>query len=113
MKKISALLKFCSFFLIGMIFFSSTANAYIDPSAMTYIVQIIVGIVVAGGAAFAFTFRKLKRKITRRKDDASGHDDAEDSSLDSDSYDDDEFDVDDGEFDVEDNDGSSDKNAGK
>ncbi len=107
------LLKFCSFFVLGMIFFSSTANAYIDPSAMTYIVQIIVGIVVAGGAAFAFTFRKLKRKITRKKDDGSGQGDYEDNSGDSGSYDDDEFDIDDDEFGAEDDGKSSEEESEK
>lgn len=111
MKKISTLIKFCSFFVLGMIFFSSTANAYIDPSAMTYIVQIIVGIVVAGGAAFAFTFRKLKRKITRKKDDASEQDNYDNNNSDSDIDDDDEFDIDDDDIELNNESGNSDKNS--
>ncbi len=111
MKKISTLMKFCSVFVLGMIFFSSTANAYIDPSAMTYIVQIIVGIVVAGGAAFAFTFRKLKRKITRKKDDVSEQDNYDNNTSDSDVYDDDEFDLDDDEAESDINAEDSDKNS--
>lgn len=60
------LLIFCASFLIGMLGFSATASAYIDPSAMTYIVQVVVGIVVVGGAAFGFYFNKLKRALRKK-----------------------------------------------
>ncbi len=67
MKKLLAILMFCACFLLGMFGFSATANAYIDPSAMTYIVQVVVGIVVVGGAAFGFYFNKLKRALQKNK----------------------------------------------
>ena len=50
-----------------MILFSVTAFAYIDPSAMTYIIQIIAGVVIAAGAAFGFYWRKIKRAFSKRK----------------------------------------------
>lgn len=40
MKKIFA---FLAFFILAMIMFVQTAFAYIDPSAMTFIIQIIAG----------------------------------------------------------------------
>lgn len=60
---------FITFFVLGSLFFSSFAFAYIDPSAVTYIVQIVVGVLIVGGAAIALTFRKMKRAITKKKDD--------------------------------------------
>ena len=36
---------------------------YIDPSAMTYAIQVITGIVVALGAGLGIFFRKIKRKM--------------------------------------------------
>lgn len=90
MKKFKTALTFSVFFALGMIFFSSTANAYIDPSAMTYIVQVVAGIVIAGGAAFAFYFKKIKRKIRKSVNSAKeeDYDTREDVTYD----DDDEFD---------------------
>ncbi len=69
MKKLFSALQFCIFFVLCMVVFSATAFAYIDPSAMTYIVQVLVGFVVVGGAAFGFYFNKLKRKLKGKKDD--------------------------------------------
>ena len=66
MKKLLAVLVFCASFLLGVAGFS--ASAYIDPSAMTYIVQVVVGIVVVGGAAFGFYFNKLKRALRKKGD---------------------------------------------
>lgn len=94
MKNLKNILKFSACFALAMVFFSKTANAYIDPSAMTYIVQLVVGIVVAGGAAFAFTFRKIKRKLTHKKDeeDAGPRQDAAAETVEPDEFDEDDFD---------------------
>lgn len=101
MKKIKSLSMFGIFFVLGMLFFSTTSNAYIDPSAMTYIVQVIVGIIIAGGAAFAFYFKKIKRKIKRKVDDAK----TEDYEIQVDVEYDDEFDnLEEDDFDELDND---------
>lgn len=38
--------------------------AYLDPSVMTYTIQIIAGIVVAVGAAVGILWRKAKKKVS-------------------------------------------------
>ena len=70
MKKALSILTFCLFFVMGMIAMALTAGAYIDPSAMTYIVQVVVGIVVVSGATLGFYFNKIKRKLRRNKDES-------------------------------------------
>ena len=45
-----------------------SSAAYIDPSAMTYIIQIIAGVAIAAGAAFGFYWRRIKRFFTKNKD---------------------------------------------
>lgn len=100
MKKLKIAFTFSLFFVLGMVFFSSNSNAYIDPSAMTYIVQVVAGIVIAGGAAFAFYFKKIKRKIkksvsntktedydTREDVEYDDDDEFDDSFLDEDDFD--------------------------
>ena len=62
MKKIFA---FLYFFILSCFLFSVTAQAYIDPSAMTYIIQLVAGVAIAAGAAFGFYFRRIKRFFTR------------------------------------------------
>ena len=64
MKK---LLAFIAFFVLSMLMCMSTAMAYIDPSAMTYIIQIVAGVVIAAGAALGFYWRRIKRALTKRK----------------------------------------------
>ena len=39
------------------------AYAYLDPSVMTYAIQIIAGIVVAVGAVVGICWRKAKKKV--------------------------------------------------
>ena len=64
MKK---LLAFIAFFVLAMLMCMSTALAYIDPSAMTYVIQIIAGVVIAAGAALGFYWRRIKRALSKRK----------------------------------------------
>lgn len=40
------------------------AYAYLDPSVMTYAIQIIAGIVVAVGAVVGILWRKAKKKVS-------------------------------------------------
>ena len=40
--------------------------AYIDPSVMTYTIQIVTGVVIAIGAFVGIYFRKAKRKISNK-----------------------------------------------
>lgn len=88
MKKVYSIASFAWFFILGTFLFSVTASAYIDPSAMTYIVQIVVGIVIASSAAIALFFRKVKRKL--RKEEKPQEDHKEQEPVDFE--DDDEFD---------------------
>ena len=97
MKKISTIFTFSLFFALGMMFFSFAASAYIDPSAMTYIVQIVVGIVIAGGAAFAFYFKRIKRKLTKKSGSAIDDYDTKDDYT----YDDDDDEFDDSNIDMD------------
>lgn len=90
MKKSSVIVSFAAFFALGMAFFSNQASAYIDPSAMTYIVQLVVGIVIAGGTAFAFFFKRIKRKFRKDDSEIENYDKQEDVVFDND----DEFDID-------------------
>lgn len=91
MKKRNMVITFAAFFLLGTFFFSSVANAYIDPSAMTYIVQVIVGIVIAGGAAAGFYFKKMKRAIKKKGNKAENLE-VKKANFNIDDDDDDEFD---------------------
>lgn len=71
------LLKLTYFFILAMLMFSVTAFAYIDPSSMTYIIQLVVGIVIAASAAAGFYFRRAKRavaKITHKEDNVNNID---------------------------------------
>ncbi len=70
---------------------ASAYSAYIDPSAMTYIIQMIAGIAIAAGAGLGFYFRRIKRafgKLGKKKDDGATVNDA---SLPDDFDDDDDY----------------------
>lgn len=54
----------CAFLNVGlMLTFSTTAFAYIDPSVMTYGIQLVAGVVVAVGAVIGIYWRKAKKKV--------------------------------------------------
>lgn len=42
---------------------SINIGCYLDPSVMTYAIQVIAGIVVAAGAVIGIYWRKAKRKV--------------------------------------------------
>ena len=46
-----------------MIFTMPAAHAYIDPSATTYLVQAIAGIVIAVGSVAVIFWRRAKKKL--------------------------------------------------
>ena len=48
----------------AMLMFGANGEAYIDPSAMTYIIQAVAGIVIAVGAVIGIYWRKAKKKIS-------------------------------------------------
>lgn len=49
--------------LCGMLLFGINSQAYIDPSAVTYAIQAVAGIVIALGAAVGIYFRRAKKKL--------------------------------------------------
>lgn len=52
------------FFVVGvMLTFSTTAFAYLDPSVMTYTIQVVAGVIVAVGAVIGIYWRKAKKKV--------------------------------------------------
>lgn len=61
---VKKVLVFSYFFLFTSLLCSVTAFAYIDPSAMTYIVQLIAGVAIAAGAGASYYFRRFKRKFS-------------------------------------------------
>lgn len=38
---------------------------YIDPSVTTYVIQIVAGVIIAGGAVISVVWRKAKKKINK------------------------------------------------
>ncbi|MBE5958752.1 MAG: hypothetical protein E7254_07825 [Lachnospiraceae bacterium] len=45
---------------------SSFVLAYIDPSVMTYLIQAVVGIVIAVGAGVGLYLKKAKKKVNEK-----------------------------------------------
>ena len=41
----------------------TSASAYLDPSVMTYTIQVVAGVVIAVGAVAGIMWRRAKRKI--------------------------------------------------
>ena len=42
-------------------------SAYIDPSSMTYLIQIVAGVVVAAGAGVGFYWKRIRRYFRNKK----------------------------------------------
>jgi len=64
MKKFEKIL--CtSYYAVAVALFCTTyAHAYIDPSVMTYTIQIVAGVMVAVGAVVGILWRKAKKKVS-------------------------------------------------
>lgn len=50
-------------FFFMALFLSGHASAYLDPSVMTYAIQVVAGIAVALAAVVGVWWRKAKRKV--------------------------------------------------
>ena len=46
-----------------MIAMTMNVSAYLDPSVMTYTIQVVAGVVVAAGAVVGVYWRKAKKKV--------------------------------------------------
>jgi len=79
---------FCLTIFTTTLLFSNISYAYIDPSAMTYIIQLVVGIVIACGASLTFLFSKIKRKFNSNKTTTPPSTQPLETELDSEYYDD-------------------------
>ena len=49
-----------------MLALSGNASAYLDPSVMTYTIQVVAGVVVAVGAVIGVYWRKAKKKVQNK-----------------------------------------------
>lgn len=58
-KNIFRLLNFIYFFVCWWIFFSIDAHAYIDPSAVTYVIQAVAAVFIAIGAVITVFRHKI------------------------------------------------------
>ena len=64
MKK---LVSFVYFFIAATLMTLRTAHAYIDPSSMTYLIQIIAGAAIAVGAGVGFYWKRIRRYFRNKK----------------------------------------------
>ncbi len=64
MKHFIAFVYFCFFIMLAGI---RTSHAYIDPSSMTYLIQIIAGAAIAVGAGIGFYWKRISRWLQKRK----------------------------------------------
>lgn len=65
-KKLLALVGIVYFGFCFMLLFGENANAYIDPSVITYVIQAVAGITIAAGAAIGIYWRRAKKKIDKK-----------------------------------------------
>ncbi len=64
MKKAIA---FVYFFVCATLLFSRSAFAYIDPSSMTYLIQIVAGAAIALGAGVGFYWKRIRRFFRNKR----------------------------------------------
>lgn len=66
MKKIAKFLYISLLMICLAIFMSINAFAYLDPTVVTYAVQIGAGILIAGAAVFVVLWNRAKKKIAKK-----------------------------------------------
>lgn len=87
MKKIAGkVFSFIYFFGCFFTMFTLHAQAYIDPSALTYVIQAVAGVLIALGAAFTIFRHKIfslfkGRKKTDEPEDAIEFKDTEEKDV--------------------------------
>lgn len=57
---------FCFTGFCAMMLFGIDGSAYVDPSVSSYLIQAIVGIIVAIAAVAGVYFRKIKKKMSKK-----------------------------------------------
>jgi hypothetical protein len=75
MKTLRNLLGKAYYIFFMMLLFSAPAYAYLDPGTVTYVVSMIAGLFIAGGAALAIFRRKIVlffRNLGKKKDQTPG-----------------------------------------
>lgn len=65
-KKILSVIGLAYFGFAFMLLFGVNAQAYIDPSVVTYVIQAVAGVVIAVGAAVGIYWRRAKRKLNEK-----------------------------------------------
>ena len=68
-------LRFIYFGICACMLLTTYAGAYLDPSTMTYLIQIIAGVLIAAGATAGIVWHKLKRAVKKNKTDKNTSDD--------------------------------------
>lgn len=69
MKKFGHAAKFVYFFTCFWMFFSNVSFAYIDPSAVTYVVQAVAAVFIALGAILTVFRHKIAKFFKKGKKD--------------------------------------------
>ena len=59
-------LKYLYFMVCMALMFTIPAAAYVDPSVMTYTIQVIAGVAVAVGAVVGVVWRRAKKKVQKK-----------------------------------------------
>lgn len=67
MKHFGYVAKFAYFFTCFWMFFSNVSFAYIDPSAVTYVVQAVAAVFIALGAILTVFRHKIARLFKKDK----------------------------------------------
>ena len=65
-KKILKVLGLGYFGFAFMLLMGVNAQAYIDPSVVTYVIQAVAGVVIAVGAAVGIYWRRAKKKLNEK-----------------------------------------------
>ena len=59
-------LVFLYFFLLTVVAMWAYAFAYLDPSSMTYVIQIVAGVAIAASAGIGFYWKRIRRFFRRK-----------------------------------------------
>ena len=87
MNKVFSVVKFKYFYVASLFLFSTVAFAYIDPSAVTYVIQAVAGAVIAIGALITvfrhkiIAFFKKGNKDEAKKEIHVIEDESQDSNI--------------------------------